>query len=486
MNKLIPVLATLAVAVSPTAQAQSAQEQLDSRLRAVEAIIDAQLARESVPGAAMGIVHDQQLVWSHQFGVESLRTKRDVTDDTAFSICSVSKLFNGIAAMSLVDTGAMDLDASLYDYIGDVAPGDNTGADEPVTLRNVLSHVSGLPREGVEDFWAGTTFPDVAALRDTTQRHDQLYAPYDHWQYSNLGMALIGDAIGEVSGQAWGDYVSATILEPLGMVNTTTDMPFDRVGRGFARGYYVRDAKGRRKPVEEHQFRAYAPAAGVASSVNDLARFASWHFRLREAGGQEILKASTLRQMMRVHWVGAEFDEPGWGLAYATRRYGDTTLWGHGGYCPGARTSFTMRLPDETAYIMMVTANDVAPGAHMHWVFDFMNGAVTSVYGEDADDAASDDDASADVDLSEYEGYYGVENYDWDVYIGLDDGALFAIPVYDRNPANGVDLFVHDDGDVFRYKRDDGSLGEPVIFERDDAGNIVSVTRHSYRYTRVD
>ena len=486
MKKLIPALATCLLVASPALEAQSAQERLDSRLRAVEAIIDAQLARESVPGAAMGIVHDQQLVWSHQYGVESLRTKRDVTDDTAFSICSVSKLFNGIAAMSLVDAGKLDLDARLYDYIGDVAPSDDTGADEPVTLRNVLSHVSGLPREGVEDFWSNTTFPDVATLRDTTQRHDQLYAPYDHWLYSYLCMALIGDAISEASSESWGDFVSATILEPLGLENTTTDMPFDRVGRGFARGYYVRDAKGRRKPVEEHQFRAYAPAAGVASSVNDLARFASWHFRLREDGGQEILKASTLRQMMRVHWVGSEFDEPGWGLAYATRRYGDTTLWGHGGYCPGARTSFAMRLPDETAYIMMVTANDVAPGAHMRWVFDFINAAVTSVYGEGADDAPSDDDASSDADLTEFEGYYAGENYDWDVYIGIDDDALFAIPVYDRNPANGVDLFTHEDGDVFRYKRDDGSLAEPVIFERDDKGSIVSLTRHSYRYTRVD
>ena len=475
--------------VASAAGAQTAQEQLDSRLRAVAAIIDAQLTKEAVPGAAFGIVHDQDLVWSHQYGVQSLRTKRPVTDDTVFSICSVSKLFNGVAAMALVDAGRLDLDTPIYDYIGDVAPEDETGAEEPATLRNILSHVSGLPREGVEDFWAGTEFPDSAMLRDSTRRHDQLYAPYDHWQYSNLGMALVGDAIAEVSGQPWGDYVDATILTPLGMDNTTTDMPFDRVGTGFARGYYVRDAKGVRKPVEQHEFRAYAPAAGIASSVNDMARFAAWNFRLRAKGGAEILEATTLKQMQRVHWVGPDFDEPAWGLAFATRRYGDETVWGHGGYCPGARTEFVMRLPDRTAYVMMVTANDVSPGAFVRVVYDFVNAQVTDVHGDEDDqyDGAAKDDGESKappVDLTDYEGYYAVENYDWDRYVGLGDGELFSIPVFGSDLIEGVETWVHEDGDTFRRKRDDGSLGEPVIFERDDDGDVVALVQHSYRSTK--
>jgi hypothetical protein len=62
-----------------------------------------------------------------------------------------------------------------------------------------------------------------------------------------------------------------------------------------------------------------------------MATFASWHFRLHENGGDEILKATTLRNMQRVHWVGADFNEPAWGLAYATLRYDEKTVWGHGG-----------------------------------------------------------------------------------------------------------------------------------------------------------
>jgi CubicO group peptidase (beta-lactamase class C family) len=61
-------------------------------------------------------VHDQALIWSHQFGVESFKTNNPVTNDTLFSICSVSKLFNGIAAMNLVEEGILELDAPLSQY----------------------------------------------------------------------------------------------------------------------------------------------------------------------------------------------------------------------------------------------------------------------------------------------------------------------------------------------------------------------------------
>jgi len=76
---------TVFVAVTPSA-AKTPEDALASRFRAAEAYIDAQLTKESVPGAAIGMVYDQKLIWSHQFGVESYQTKKPVSDDTMFSI----------------------------------------------------------------------------------------------------------------------------------------------------------------------------------------------------------------------------------------------------------------------------------------------------------------------------------------------------------------------------------------------------------------
>jgi|GEM_PF-440256 len=477
--------AAISIATVATAAAQSPEEALASRLSAAEALINAQLTKESVPGAAIGIVHDQSLVWSHQYGVESVETGTPVTDDTLFSICSISKLFTGVAAMNLVESGAVALDAPVSQYLGGAATQDDTGAEEPATVRNILSHVAGLPREAEKDYWADNSFPDTDKLRADVNAQTQLYRPYDYWQYSNLGMAMLGDVIASVSGTSWNDYVESEILAPLGMTATTTDMPFDRVGDGFAQGYYVRKPDGVRAAAEPHQFRAFSAAAGVASSVNDMAKFASWHFRLHENGGEEILKATTLKNMQRVHWVGAEFNEPAWGLAYATRRYGDKTMWGHGGYCPGTRAEFVMRLPEKTALVMMTTANDVSPGGFVQTVYKLTGDAVKTVYGEKGDAApAKKKRKKSKMNLADYEGEYYVPNYDWDMYIGVDKEGLFALPLFADDPVDGMQIFVHEEGDRFRRKRKDDTLAEPVIFERDETGRVIAVTQHSYRSVR--
>jgi CubicO group peptidase (beta-lactamase class C family) len=465
------------------ASAVTKEEALASRFRAAGALIDARLAKEAVPGAAIGVVHDQSLVWSHRYGVESLETRAPVTDDTLFSICSISKLFTGVAVMNLVEDGKLSLDAPITSYVG-VVPSDTTGAEEPATVRNLLSHVSGVPREPVEDVWADNSFPDHEQLRATIAAQSQLYRPYDYWQYSNLGMAMLGEAVASVSGQPWGTYVDETILSPLGMDRTTTDMPFDRVGAGFARGYFVRSPEGKRQPVPPHQFRAFAPAAGVASSVNDMAKFASWNFRLRDRGGEEVLKATTLKQMQRVHWVGADFDEPAWGLAFAATRYGDKTLWGHGGYCPGTRASFVMRLPSKIGIVMMATANDVSPEMFVKQVYALTADAVEAVHGEKATEEAAAKPKDGAVALADYEGYYAVENYDWDLYVGFDEDGLFILPVFDDDPVKGMLSLKHESGDRFRRKRKDDTLAEPVVFERNAEGRVTALVHHSYRHTK--
>lgn len=478
------VVVFLIVFCCSSANAVTPEEALTSRFRAAAALIDTQMTREAVPGAAIGVVHDETLIWSHRYGVESLETGAAVTNDTLFSICSVSKLFNGVAAMSLVEDGRLSLDAPVAGYLDGVSALDKTGAEEAVTVRNILSHVSGMPREGLLDYWSDYTFPDVDELSKTVTEQEQLYRPFDYWQYSNLGMAMLGQVVAVISGESWGDYVDETIFTPLGMQRSTTDMPFDQVGNGFARGYFVRSANGQRKPVEAHSFRAFSPAAGVASSVADMSRFLSWHFRLRENGGKEILEATTLKQMQRVHWVGAEFDEPAWGLAYGTRRYDDKTLWGHGGYCPGTRTELVMRLPSKVGVVMMLTANDVSPGKLVKTVYSLTEEAIGAVHGDGAKKDETEADPARDVSLSDYEGLYLVENYPDDMYVGVSQDGLFALPLLSDAPASDMQEWVHEDGDRFRRKRDDDTLAEAIIFERDDQGRVKSLMHHSYRSTK--
>jgi hypothetical protein len=195
---------------------------------------------------------------------------------------------------------------------------------------------------------------------------EQLYRPYDHWQYSNFGMSMLGDVISKVSGISWGDYVERKIFTPLEMKGSTTDMPFDLVGNRFAQGYYVGTANGERNAVEEHSFMAFAPAAGV------------------------------------------DFNAPARRLAYATRRYDGKTVWGYGGYCPDARTEFTMRLPTKIGVVMMISVNDISPSAMLETIYSLTETAITKTYGKKAlaaREKAAVPDGSKDenrVNLSDY------------------------------------------------------------------------------------
>ena len=205
---------------------------------------------------------------------------------------------------------------------------------------------------------------------------------------------------------------------------------------------------------------------------------------MRENGGEEILKATTLKQMQRVHWIGADFDEPAWGLAYGSRRYGDKTLWGHGGYCPGTRTEFVMRLPTKVGVVMMLTANDVSPGAMVESVYSLTENSIAAVYAESADDEEAEDTSDDGVMLSEYEGLYLVENYPNDLYVGVSPDGLFAVSLLSSDPVSGMEEWVHEEGDRFRRKREDDTLAESIDFERDEDGQIKSLMHHGYRSTK--
>jgi CubicO group peptidase (beta-lactamase class C family) len=460
-----------------SAAATTPQEALDSKLAAVEAIIDAQLSKEAVPGGAFGLVSDQDTLWTYSFGVEDLSQGQAVTADSAFSICSVSKLFTGIAIMDLQEAGQIDLDVPIGQYLDF-----DLGAEaDDVTVGNLLSHVSGFPREGATDYWWDNLFPDETTLQADVIGRSDWYDPYDHWQYSNLGMAALGQVIAGVSGQSFHEYVSDEILEPLGLSNTSTDMPFDKVGEGFARGYYVRDAQGNRAPVQPHLFKAFAPAAGVASSVNDLTRFMAWHFRLRDGQEEEVLQPQTLKRMQRIHWTGEDFDEPHWGLAYAARRVDGKTLWGHGGYCPGSVTELMMRNADKIGVVAMATANDVSAGRMARIIYG-LTAAEAKALRQSAE--ATDSETAEPSAYKDYEGVYRRPNYDWDVYIGVRKEGLFDVPLYDNAPHEDVETYKFVEDDLFVRVRDDGSDAEPLRFLRDQDGQISGVIRGGYRLLR--
>ncbi len=479
---------SLVSAVAAQADTIAEHQDVKAGIFLANAWLENRLSYDRVPGASIAVVADQETVWAEGFGYARLRGKVPATADTAYSICSVSKLFTSIGVMQLRDAGALDLDAPLAELLPWYNLPPHADAEEPVTLRNILSHVAGLPREAVTPYWVDEDFPARGTIQEGVGEQSALYRPYERFQYSNLGMSLAGEAIAAASRRDYHDYVRNNILEPLGLDATTSELPVEDYGRRFAAGYRLPDSKGKRPEVGRYTLNGIAPAAGFASSANDLARFAKWQFRLRENGGEEVIKATTLREMQRLQWAEPDMDGATWGLGFSLNKVGNDVWVGHGGYCPGYRTSFLLRPQDKVAVALMVNVNDVAPSSLVRQVLALMGpGMETAAKAMDEPDgeteSASEEEA---VDLTAYQGVYGRQQMPINYALAATSKGLTGISLYSDKPADYQLKLRHEEGHVFRvYSKKDEPL-HTVRFEVDEDGRATRMWMHGQYSDRLD
>ncbi len=262
-------------------------------------------------------------------------------------------------------------------------------------------------------------------------------------------------------------YIEENILKPLRLANTRTKLP-ESLWRGkLATGHTSKKRDGSRSMVPLFQAEGIAAAAGFSSTVEDLARFASWQFRLLEKGGEEIIKASTLREMHRVHWMNPDWKTT-WGLGFSVWEMDGKTMVGHGGSCPGYRSTLTIDPSKKQAFIVMINAMGVSPSKYATGMRDILKKATDKAEQE-----------KAAVDLEAYVGHYNAQPWGGETAVLPWQGKLAVFGLPSENPAKSLTLLKHIEGDTFRRLRKDETLGEEVVFERDKTGKVVRMWQHS-------
>ncbi|MBN2206442.1 MAG: serine hydrolase, partial [Candidatus Aminicenantes bacterium] len=280
---------------------------------------------------------------------------------------------------------------------------------------------------------------------------------------------LLGQVVEQVAGVPYGQYVREAILAPLGLTRTTPELPAEERGRLFAQGYGVVPREGGRDEMPFFQARGIAPAAGFASNVEDLARFASWQFRLLVKGGFEVLTASTLREMQRVQWMDPDW-KTSWGLGFSVSRRDGKTAVGHEGSCPGFRTALLLVPVDLTAGVAMINAMGVDAGAFAGQTVKILGEAARKI--REAPGAAKPPDPA----LAKFAGLYRAAWGETAVVVWDDGLAMLDVPC--ANPLETLDKLKPVEGLRFRRVRADGEPGEEVVFEADRDGVIVRFKQH--------
>ncbi len=478
---LLILLLVFAFGVSERASARSVTDDIRvaTALKMIEVWVDAQLAYEDIPGMSVGVVYDQDLIWSRGFGYADVSEKRPATPDTIYSICSISKLFTSIAIMQLWEQGKLRLDDPIGKYLTWFDIQDKYPDAPEITIQGVLTHSAGLPREADYPYWTGPehNFPTREQIIEKLSGQEELYPADTFFQYSNLGMSLLGEVVRAVSGQEYDLYIKEHILDPLGLEDTTSEIPENERGKKLATGYSMKLRDGERREIPFYFVNGIAPAAGFASTVEDLARFASWQLRLLENGGQKVLKVNTLKKMHRVHWFDPDWRTT-WGLGFSVSRQDEKIQVGHGGSCPGYRTQLTIRPKDKIAVIVMTNAQGVSPSAFAREIFDIVAPAILDAIKEP--EKAKKHDSALEKFVGRYDRPLGGETHAF-----IKDGQLVLMSLPSDNPSDSLTTLKHIEKNIFRRIRDDDELGEPIVFEMDAAGNVTRLIRNSQYYVRV-
>ena len=262
-------LAAVLLAVSP-ADAQRGP------LRGMDAYVEQAMRDWHVPGMALAVVKDDSVVYMRGFGTRTLGRDEPVDEHTSFAIASTTKAFTATAVAMLVDEGKVRWDDPVSRHIPGFAIAADPGLSGELTVRDLLSHRTGLPSADLLWYASGSSSEDV--LRRL--RYVRPFAsPRTRYQYNNSAYMLAGMVVENASGMPWAEFVRTRILQPLGMSETLTGFQgLDTRGNVATPHLEVRDTV---HPIRYLDFDNIGPAGSMNSSVHDMARW----LRAQLAGG---------------------------------------------------------------------------------------------------------------------------------------------------------------------------------------------------------
>ncbi len=301
MKKILTIICTLlSVSFSHAATGQNAKSSLHPDVENIINVwIESQMDYEQTPFVSASYTREQQTLWSGNYGKAMMGDKQLVTDQAISSICSSSKVFTASAIMKLVDDGKLSLDQKVKDILPRFSiQGDDMDA---ITVRSLLTHTSGVPGDTEHSYWSGPNhdFPSEDDFYNSLAHQKMAHRFDTKVEYSNIGFALLGQIIQIVSDKSYEDYIESEIFWPLGMTHSMVELPKDLYGNEHVVGYSAINRDGKRQPANFYQTRAMQPAARISSNGADLAKYAQWHFREKDANTPELMSATFLMQMFK-------------------------------------------------------------------------------------------------------------------------------------------------------------------------------------------
>jgi CubicO group peptidase (beta-lactamase class C family) len=306
-----------------------------------------------VPGTALAIVKDGEVLYAQGYGLRDTQTQAPVTPDSLFALASVTKSFTALGVMQLVQAGKLDLDVPIITYLPDFKLSD-ANATQTLTLRHILSHTSGLPRA---DNWV---FDNPASREEIIKEMadiDLTTTPGTLWQYNNQNYVLAGYLIEKVTGMSWENYTRQHIFAPLGMSSANFDAQL-RGAKDFAEPHSLDILKGQVPIPLMSSLGPMGPAGSINASVADMARYVIFQLGDGRIGGKPFVSTPLLREMHAAHVTMPDSSElianPHYGYGWYSFQYRGADVIEHDGGLHGFISKVTL-FPSANAGVVLLS-----------------------------------------------------------------------------------------------------------------------------------
>jgi len=389
-----------------------------------------------ITGLSISVVKDNNIIWSNGFGYSDKENRQNATEHTKYLIGSMTKLFTGTAIMQLAEIGRIELDSPVTDYLTEFKIKSRSGSESIITVRNLLTHHSGLPCDNFDKFY--NEFPDntnntFRKALDYINNNYSSYEPNYIWSYSNLGYSLLGMIIEKVSGQDYCEYIKENILKPLDMTESGTILDADMVS-ALAKTYA-------NNKFEPEGFLRDLPAGCVISTASDMAKFVGMVLNYGKYN-DNVISEKSIKEMLTCQNPAFSLDLGfkmglSWMLEWSGYDYAGKVAWHDGS--SEHYNGLTIVLPDQKLGIVLLSNSSAALPVFLRKVANIVLNEVLSQNGivEPSDndiDHAPIRQVDSKLIAGTYAGLNGlitIKNEKNALKINMSGLNLFLKPVYD-------------------------------------------------------
>jgi D-alanyl-D-alanine carboxypeptidase len=307
------------------------------------------MARAMVPGVALAILKDGEILYLRTFGVSNLELNTPVTPNTVFELASVTKQMTAALVVTLAQEGKLSLNDKLVSYLDSFPK-----AWEAITLLELLDHTAGL-QMAFEPKMNGSYLLDYSKelMLKGAEETPMVHTPGAHWKYSDEGYFLLGAVVEKVTGRNFDSVMTEKFFKPIGM-NHTVFLDQNNIIPNRAAGYIVKNGE------YKHDRRSWQFALtshfGVMSTINDMVLYEKALIKGQPISGA-VLKEVT---MPHFSFFKKGNEQYSYGLGWEIHDFGDRRITEHSGY---TGTAYVRDLKTGLS-IILLTNRDADYGPH--------------------------------------------------------------------------------------------------------------------------